>query len=142
MKRFALIFAMAFSAQAQVIGIDIGKVVHAISAKHQQVPASVKWRRITAALAGAATIGDFVSTNRKISQGFCELNPGLKAADGCHVNEGKFIALKVGILVWLGAGEELMHKLPHGQIWDRENIILNTGAAVGFAALSIHNEAQ
>jgi len=142
MKRFALIFAMAFSAQAQVIGIDIGKVVHAISAKHQQVPASVKWRRITAALAGAATIGDVVTTQRGLSRGRCELNPALVAANGCGINVARFTLLKVGMLTWLSFGEEAMHKLPHGHIWDRENIIINTGAAIGFTALSIHNEAQ
>ena len=142
MKRLLAAFLLAGSAQAATFSLDLGKLAHAIKARHDSVPTSVRLRRGTAALAGLMTVGDFVSTNQKIAQGFCELNPGLQAADGCHVNVARFTALKIGMLLWLGPGEELAHKLPHGRIWDRENIVLNIGAAATFAALTIHNEAQ
>ena len=122
--------------------LDLGMTIHALKAKHDKVPPLIKLRRITAALAGVATIGDAYTTYRGLARGRCELNPVLVQANGCSINTTRFTLLKTGMLIWLSAGEEIADRLPHGYIWTRENIILNTVAVGTFGALAVHNELQ
>ncbi len=138
MKPLIAILLLSVSAPAQV-SIDLVQVVRAIKARHDKVPAVVKWRRITAGLAAAASVGDMVTTYDALERGRCEVNPILVGPDGCSINKRRFTALKVGLFTWLAVGEEVAHRLPHGHIWDRENIILNSGMAAAFTGISIRN---
>jgi hypothetical protein len=142
MRRLLTSLALTVSLHAASISFDVSRVVHELRAKHDQVPKSVRWRRVTAVMASAATIEDAITTQRGIARGACELNPVLQSSDGCGVNQARFTGLKVATLSWLLVGEELTHKLPHGSVWDRENIILNIGATALYTTISIRNERQ
>jgi hypothetical protein len=123
---------------AQTFSIDLVKVKDTLAGHHNDPP-RVKWRRITAGIAAAASIGDITTTYRGTRQGACELNPFLHLEDKCTLNSRRFNLVKLGVFLYLGPGEELMHRLPHGHIWDRENIILNSGIAVLYSTVTISN---
>lgn len=142
MKRLIALALLATHANAATISVDLGAVKRAIVERHQRIPKTVRLRRLTAALAASASVADIVTTNRGLARGRCEVNPLLVGSDGCSINRTRFTALKVGVLLWLGPGEELAHKLPHGAIWDRENIVINSVLAVGYGVVAARNEGK
>ena len=142
MKRLLLAALLAVPSFAASFSIDLVQVAKAVKARHDQIPARVKWRRATAAFAAAASVGDMATTYRGIRRGGCELNPFFQLADGCSLNRARFNGVKIGLFVWLGPGQELMHKLPHSAFWDRENIVLNTITGAVYTGVTINNARQ
>lgn len=142
MKRLLLAALLAVPSFAASFSIDLVQVAKAVKARHDQIPARVKWRRATAAFAAAASVGDMATTYRGIRRGGCELNPFFQLADGCSLNRARFNGVKIGLFMWLGPGQELMHKLPHSAFWDRENIVLNVITGAVSTGVTINNARQ
>lgn len=142
-----LILTLALAASASAAGfqfhLDLGKVAHAIKARHDQVPASRRLRRVTGILAGVCNAADAVTTKRgfdRVPTG-CEANPRLQAADGCHVDKAKFGTAKGAVLASL-VSEELINGKPLEDTLNREATITNIALAVSFCAVSVNNELQ
>ena len=142
MKRLLLAALLAVPSFAASFSIDLVQVAKAVKARYSQIPAQVKWRRATAAFAAAASVGDMATTYRGIRRGGCELNPFFQLADGCSLNRARFNGMKIGLFIWLGPGQELMHKLPHSAFWDRENIVLNVITGAVSTGVTINNARQ
>ena len=142
MKRLLQAALTAAPSFAASFSIDLVQVAKAVKARHDQIPARVKWRRATAAFAAAASVGDITTTYQGIRRGGCELNPFLQLADGCSLNKARFNRMKIGMFIWLGPGQELMHKLPHSAFWDRENIVLNVITGAVYTGVTINNARQ
>ena len=105
MKRLLLAALLAVPSFAASFSIDLVQVAKAVKARHDQIPARVKWRRATAAFAAAASVGDMATTYRGIRRGGCELNPFLQLADGCSLNKARFNRMKIGTgYAGLGSG--------------------------------------
>jgi len=138
-----LTLLLTLPCQGQGVSLNLVGVVKGVKHLHDKVPVTVKVRRITAALAVGASLGDMATTYRGIKRGFCELNPALQSTDGCSVNVARFTALKGGLILYMTVGEELLHKLPKaGPILDKESLILNSVVGIGYTVISIKNEAQ
>lgn len=120
MKRLLLAALLAAPSFAASFSIDLVQVAKAVKARHDQIPARVKWRRATAAFAAAASVGDMTTTYQGIRRGGCELNPFLQLADGCSLNKARFNRVKIGLFIWLGPGQwEELEALERrtGQTW-------------------------
>ncbi len=142
MKLLLLMIALTVPSWGAGFSIDLAEVGRAIKARHDQVPARVKWRRITAGLAAAASVGDMVTTYQGIGRGACELNPFLQLPDKCGLNKARFNRVKIGLFIWLGPGQEIVHRLPHGDRLDRDVTIANAVTAALYTGVSIHNARQ